>query len=69
MKTKADLEEGLITYIVILGLCFLLTDWLSFGEAERGESVEIGRPRSTGWKNFGRRLTRGVGSLLGIIPY
>ena len=31
---------------------------------ERGEgSFEIGRPRSTGWKNFGRRWTRGVGGL------
>ena len=37
----------------------LLTDWLSFGE---GIWFEIGRPRSRGWKNFGRRWT-GSGSL------
>ena len=45
--------------IVILGLCFLLIDWLSFRE---GGSFEIGRPRSRGWKSFGRRWTRGWGS-------
>ena len=42
----------------ILGLCFLLIDWLSFGMG--GSSIEIGRPRSMGWKNFGRRWARGV---------
>ena len=42
-----------------LGLCFLLIDWLSF--RERGGSFEIGRPRSRGWKNIGRRWTKGVG--------
>ena len=26
-----------------------------------GVTFEIGRPRSGGWKNFGRRWTRGVG--------
>ena len=31
--------------IVILGLCFLLIDWLLF---------ETGRQRSKGWNNFGR---------------
>ena len=41
----------------ILGLCFLLIDWLSFGMG--GSSFEIGRPRSMGWKNFGRRWARG----------
>ena len=30
MKRKVDLKEGLDN--VILGLCFLLIDWLSFGE-------------------------------------
>ena len=48
---------------VILGSCFLLIDWLSFGysewERERGGggggggSREIERRRSRGWKNFG----------------
>ena len=54
---KADLKEGPDNIIVILGLCFPLIDWLSCGE---GGSFEIGRPRSRGWKNFGRRWTRGV---------
>ena len=51
--------------IVILGLCFLLTDWLSFGERgqREGGSFEIGRPGSRMWKNFGRRWTWGVGGL------
>ena len=38
--------------IVILGLCFLLIDWLSFG----GGLFEIGR------QNFERSWTRGWGS-------
>ena len=42
----------------ILGLWFLLIDLVSFGE---GASFEIGYPRSTGWKNFGHRWTRGWG--------
>ena len=49
-----------VDIIVILGLCFLLTDWLSFG---KGVSFESGRPRSRGWKNFGRRWTGGGGVL------
>ena len=32
MKTKTDLKEGPDNIIFILGLCFLLIDWLSFGE-------------------------------------
>ena len=32
LKTKTDLKEGPDSIIFILGLCFLLTDWLSFGE-------------------------------------
>ena len=50
---------------VILGLCFLLTDWLSFGEGgqREGGSFEIGRPSSRMWKNFGRRWTWGMGGL------
>ena len=40
--------------IVILGSSFLLTDYLLFRE---GGSFEIGRSRSRGWKNFGRRWT------------
>ena len=31
-------------------------------EILQGFSFEIGRPRSRGWKSFGRRWTRGVGS-------
>ena len=30
---------------------------------ERGSSFENGLPRSTGWENFGRRWTKGVGVL------
>ena len=45
---------------VILGLCFLLIDWLSFGEVGGG-SFEILRPRSKGWKDFGCRRTRALG--------
>ena len=42
--------------IVTLGLCFILIDWLSFGEAGGwGGSLEIGRPRSKEWKKSGRR--------------
>ena len=36
---------------------FFLIDWLSFVE---GGLFEIGRPRSRGLKNFGRRWTNGV---------
>ena len=32
LKTKADLKERLDNIIVVPGLCFLLIDWLSFGE-------------------------------------
>ena len=46
LKTKADLKEEPDNIIVIYGLCFLLIDWLSFGEGEGGGSFEIGRPRS-----------------------
>ena len=37
--------EGKTWYhiIVILGLCFLLIDWLSFGEEKRGEGQGGGR--------------------------
>ena len=36
----------------------------SFGDGGgRGDSFEIGCPRSRGWKNFRRRLTRRVGGL------
>ena len=38
---------------------FFLIDWISFREIEGG-LFEIGRPRSRGWKNFGRISTRGV---------
>ena len=33
------------------------------GEGGRGGSFEIGRPRSRGWKNFGRRSTKRLGVL------
>ena len=58
LKTKAEMKERPDNIIVILGLCFLLIDWLSFGE---GSSFDIGRPRSRGWKNFGRIWTKGGG--------
>ena len=59
LKTKSDLKEGPNNIIIfIFGLCFLLVDWLSFGE---GGSFEIGGPRLRGWKNVGLRWTRGVG--------
>ena len=45
--------------IVILRSCFLLSDWLSFGDEG---SFEIGSPKSSRWKNFGLRLTGGGGS-------
>ena len=52
--------------MVILGLYFLLIDWLSFGEGEGGRGAfEIGRPRSSG----GRMLDvdgQGVGGVLKI---
>ena len=60
-QRKADLMEEPDNIIVILGLCFLFIDWLSFGEG--GGSFEIGFPRSRGWKNFGGRWTAGVGGL------
>ena len=36
---------------------------MSFGEGWGRVSFEIGRPRSRGWKNFGRSWTRRVGDL------
>ena len=36
LKTKADLKENSDNIIFILGLCFLLINWLSFGERSRG---------------------------------
>ena len=36
LKTKADLKENSDNIIFILGLCFLLINWLSFGERTRG---------------------------------
>ena len=35
MKTKADLKEGPDNIKAIPRLCFLLIDWLSFGEGGR----------------------------------
>lgn len=49
-----------ITYIVILGLCFLVIDWLSYGGV--GEGV-YGRSRSRLWKKLGRIETRGLAVL------
>lgn len=49
-----------ITYIVILGLCFLVIDWLSYGGV--GEGV-YGRPRSRLWKKLGRIEIRGLAVL------
>ena len=50
--------------MVILGLYFILVDWLSFGERWWwGGSFKIGRPRSRGWNNIGRKWTRGMGGL------
>ena len=58
LKTNVDLKEGPGNIIVILGLCFLLTDRLSFEEAGL---FEIGRRKSRGWKNFGRWWKEGWG--------
>ena len=40
LKTKADLKERPDNIIVILGLCFLLIDWLSFGKGGGGGGGE-----------------------------
>ena len=43
---------------------FLLTDRLLFGEGRGGEGLfKIEHPKSSRWKNFGRRRTRGMGRL------
>ena len=50
LKTKADLKERPDNTIVILGLCFLLIDWLSFGKAGGGgggESFKKGLEKKT----------------------
>ena len=60
LKTKTDLKEGPDNITVLVGLCFLLIDGFSFRE---GGSFEIGRSKLRGWKNFGRKWTRGVGGL------
>ena len=67
LKRKADLKEGLIIDNSNLCIMFFLIDWLLViiwrrGEKVRGSSFEIGRPTSRGWKIFGRKWTRGVGS-------
>ena len=49
--------------IVVLGLCCLLIDWLPSENGSWGGSFEIGRPRSTRWKNFGRRWKKGLRGL------
>ena len=45
---KADLKEGPDNIMVILRLCSLLIDWLSFGGEMGGALLEIGCPRSMG---------------------
>ena len=35
LKTKNDLNEGPDNIIAVLGLCFLLINWLSFGKGVR----------------------------------
>ena len=52
LKTNSDLKEGPKSITVILGLCFLLADWLSF---IKGDKFEIGNPRLRGWNDFGCR--------------
>ena len=52
LKTNSDLKEGPKNITVILGLCFLLADWLSFIEEDK---FEIGNPRLRGWNDFGCR--------------
>ena len=41
----------------------LFFNWLVIIWKGREDSLETGRPRSRGWKNFGRRWKRGVGIL------
>ena len=47
LKTNADLKEGPGNIIVILGLCFVLIDWLSF-EEEGGRGGFVFKGQSDG---------------------
>ena len=49
--------------MVILRLCFLLTDWLSFGEEGGCLELDVQDQVVRGWKTFGRKWTRWVGGL------
>ena len=67
-KTKADLKERPDNIILIIGLCFLLIDWLSFGERDRDEARSKLDVQGQGveefrWKNEECSWTRGVGDL------
>ena len=54
-KQKPTWRKDLIIYNTDPWICFLLIDGYHL---QRGSSFEIGRARSRGWKNFGRRWTR-----------
>ena len=62
---KTNVNEGRTWWhiIVILGLCFVLTDWLWFVEGFRLKLYVLVCPRSRGWKNIGRRKTKRLGGL------
>ena len=55
-------EPDNLSIIVILGLCFLFIDWLSFGEGGVGCCLKLD-VQVQGVEDFGYRWTRGVGVL------
>ena len=59
---KADLKEEPNDINSHPWIVFFLIDWLPFRDGGEGR-FKIGPPRSTGWKNFGHRWTRGWGVL------
>ena len=53
--------KDLITYNSHPWIMFSFNWLVIICRGKGGGSFEIGRPRSTGWKDFGRKWTRGVG--------
>ena len=65
-KQKPTWRKDLITYNGHPWIMFSF-NWLVIISRGREGSSEIGRPKSRGWKNFGRSWTRGVGGISGTL--
>ena len=62
-KRKPTWRKDLITYNSLPWIMFSFNRLVIIWKGGGGRSIEIGRPRSGGWKNFGCRWTREVGGL------